>query len=377
MKKIRCVILRGGTSKGVYLREEDLPTNAEERKKTILRIFGSPDKRQIDGLGGADALTSKMAIIGKSEMPDCDVDYLFGQVSIDEPSIHTRGICGNITSGVGPFAVDEGLVEAVEPFTTVRIFNRNTNKRIIATVPVKDGRAMTEGDYAIAGVPGTGARITLDFSDASGAITGKLLPTGHTIDQLQVKGVGTIPVSIVDCCQVQVFVRPEDVGMTGRETPFEIDADAALLNRLEQVRGTAAAMLGFCSSPEEARHVTANSPHLVIARKAEDYCSYLDQTPVRAEEIDLMARMMFMQKTHKTYAGTGSMCTAVASLIDGTLIHEVCRPEAEKAGCVRIGHPAGVIEVEAAVEQENGISVVKKVGISRTARRIMDGFVYI
>ena len=276
MKKIRCVILRGGTSKGVYFREEDLPKDPEERKRTILRVFGSPDKRQIDGLGGADALTSKTAIVGMSKRDDCDVDYTFGQVSIDTPNIFTKGICGNITSGVGPFAIDEGLVKAVEPETVVRIFNTNTNRIITERVPVRNGRALTEGDYEIAGVPGKGAKVSLDFSNSVGAITGKLLPTGNVLDTIEVKGNGKVEVSIVDCCQVQVFIRPEDVGMTGLETPYEIDANADLLERLEAVRGTVAALIGLCSSPEEARKVSGNSPHLVLPHIAQDYRSYLN-----------------------------------------------------------------------------------------------------
>jgi len=377
MEKVRCVILRGGTSKGVYFRDEDLPKDPEARKNTILRVFGSPDKRQIDGLGGADALTSKVAVVGKSKRDDCDVDYTFGQVSIDTPNIYTKGICGNITSGVGSFAIDEGLVKAVEPETTVKIYNTNTKRIIIEKVPVHNGVAVTEGDYQIAGVPGSGAKVSLDFSDSAGAITGKLLPTGNVVETIEVKGIGSLQVSIVDCCQVQVFVRPEDVGMTGLETPYKIDANEALLERLESVRGTVAAMIGLCSTPKDARIVSGNSPHLVLPHKAQDYRSYLEDTMVYAQDIDFVARMMFMQKTHKTYAGTGAMCTAVASLIDGTLINRICKPEAQNAGCVHIGHPAGVMTIEAEVGMENGAPAVKKVGISRTARRIMEGFVYI
>lgn len=377
MKKIRCVIQRGGTSKGVFFRAEDLPCDEAERTRVILRAFGSPDKRQIDGLGGADALTSKAAIIGKSSREECDVEYTFCQVSIDTPQVFTKGICGNITSGVGPFAIDEGLVSPVEPETTVRIFNTNTKRIILARVPVRDGRALYEGEYAIAGVPGTGARISLDFSDSSGAITGKLFPTGRLRDSIEVPGIGTLEVSIVDCCQVQVFVRPEDIGLTGLEKPADIDGDPALLERLEMIRGTAAAMIGLCERPEDARNVTGNSPHLVLPHVPVSYDSYLDGTTIEAASVDIMARMMFMQKTHKTYAGTGAMCTAVASLIPGTVIYDYCRKEAAQKGVVRIGHPAGVMEIEAKVGTQNGLPTVNTVGLSRTSRRIMEGYVYV
>lgn len=377
MGKVRCVIQRGGTSKGVFFRAEDLPCDESERKRIILRAFGSPDKRQIDGLGGADALTSKAAIIGKSTKDGCDVDYTFCQVSIDTPQVFTKGICGNITSGVGPFAIDEGLVSPVEPETTVRIFNTNTKRIILARVPVREGKALYEGDYVIAGVPGTGARISLDFSDSAGAITGNLFPTGRLRDVIDVEGIGKLEVSVVDCCQVQVFVRPEDIGLTGLERPADIDGDPALLERLEMIRGTVAAMIGLCERPEDARYVTGNSPHLVLPHVPVSYSSYLDDAAVEADAIDVMARMMFMQKTHKTYAGTGAMCTAVASLIPGTIIHEYCRKEAAQKGVVRIGHPAGVMEIEAKVGTQNGVPTVRKVGISRTSRRIMEGYVYV
>jgi 2-methylaconitate cis-trans-isomerase PrpF len=188
MSMLRCVIMRGGTSKAVFLRENDLPKDKALRDKIILSVFGSPDVRQIDGLGGADVLTSKLAIIGPSSRSDADVDYLFAQVGIDKPVVDYKGNCGNISSAVGPFAIDEGLVRANEPMTTVRINQVNTNRLIVAEVPVIKGKAAVEGELAIDGVPGTGAPITLDFSDTAGSVTGKLLPTGNVKDKITVRG---------------------------------------------------------------------------------------------------------------------------------------------------------------------------------------------
>lgn len=377
IQKIRCVIMRAGTSKGVFLHESDLPTDKQDRTEVILKIFGSPDLRQIDGLGGADPLTSKVAIIAPSDCEDYDVRYTYGQVAIDQPIIHTKGICGNISSGVGPFAIDEGLVKAKEPITSVRIYNTNTDKIFVAEVPVCNGRAAVYGDYAIAGVPGTGAQIDMDFSKTAGAVTGKLLPTGNTIDEINVEEIGKIDVSVVDCSTVEVFIRAKDVGLTGIETPSEIDQNPGLLERLERIRGTAACLLGFCSEPEKARLETANSPHLVIVSPVQRYISYLDGSVINTDDIDIVARLIFMQKTHKTYAGTGSFCTAVASLINGTIANEVYAAGSHRGELVRIGHPVGIIEVTAAIEKTTYGFNVKRCGISRTARRIMDGWVYI
>jgi len=187
---IRCTIMRGGTSKGIFLHRNDLPQDPVLRDKVIMRIFGAPDPREIDGIAGAELLTSKLALIGPSTRPDCDVDYLFGQVSMVEPMIDYKSNCGNVSSAVGPFAIDEGMVDAVEPITKVRIHQVNTGKVIIAEVPVKDGRAVVEGKHRIDGVPGTGAKIILDWADAAGSLTGKLLPTGKVVYTLKVEGEG-------------------------------------------------------------------------------------------------------------------------------------------------------------------------------------------
>ncbi len=377
MKRIRCTVMRGGTSKGVYILENELPADSELRKKVILAIFGSPDKRQIDGLGGADPLTSKLAIVGPSRRSDADVSYTYAQVAINEPNIYTRGICGNISSGVGPFSIDEGLVKAVEPVTTVRIFNTNTGKIFIAEVPTVGGKAAVEGDYEISGVPGTGAKVTLDFSQTAGAITGKLLPTGNVKDKLVVKGVGELTVSIVDLSTVEVYFRAEDIGLTGTESPDDVDQNPELRDKLETIRGTAAAKIGMVSSPEAARKESGNTPHLVFVSEATNYTNHLTREVIEEKEIDFVARMMYMQIMHKTYAGTGLLCTGVAAMIDGTVINDVIHRGTTESGVLRIGHPGGIAPVEVKVEKRNGNYIVQRIAIGRTARRIMEGYVFV
>jgi len=219
--KIRTVIMRGGTSRGIFFWDEDLPADPEARTWAILAAFGSPDSygRQIDGLGGATSLTSKAAIISRSTQPGIDVNFTFGQVSIDKPLIDMRGNCGNISSAVGPYALDEGLITCQEPLTQVRFLNTNTGKVTVAHVPSRNGRFEPEGEYALPGVPGTGSKIVLDFLDPSGAVTGKLFPTGRVRDVLAVPGVGEIEVSIVDAANPLVFCRCEDIGLSGQEMP--------------------------------------------------------------------------------------------------------------------------------------------------------------
>lgn len=242
--RVRCAIIRGGTSKGVFLMENQVPADPAARDKFILRLFGSPDQRQIDGLGGANSLTSKVCIIGPSTRSDADVDYTFGQVSIVAAVIDWKGNCGNLSSAVGPFAIDEGLVKAVEPITTVRIHNTNTKKLIIARVPVKDGVALSNGNYAIPGVPGTGARIDLEFQDPGGSVTGRILPTGNPRDLVKVDGT-EFNVSIVDAGNPVVFMLAEELGLMGTELPTHVEGMPEVLQTLEKVRSVVAEMIGI------------------------------------------------------------------------------------------------------------------------------------
>lgn len=355
--------------------ENDLPQSQEDRDRIILAAYGSPDVRQIDGLGGADVLTSKLAIIGPPSRPDCDVDYLFGQVSFQQPFIDYKGNCGNISSAVGPFAVDMGLVKAVEPVTTVRIHLLNTGNVIVAEVPVKDGRARVEGDCIIDGVPGSGARITLDFSDTQGALTGKLLPTGNVKDRIDI-GENSYEVSIVDLGNPLVFIRAEDLGMTGTETPAEIERNLPLMEKIEEIRGAVAAKIGLVEHPEEAASKSPYIPFFSIVSKPADYTCYNGKF-VSADEVDLVARLLFMLKMHKTYPGTGTVCTGAAAKIPGTIPWEILHESDRDPSVIRIGHPAGVIQVEAETIEKGGEIRVTRAAFYRTARKLMDGVVYV
>ncbi|MEX2643403.1 MAG: PrpF domain-containing protein [Acetobacterales bacterium] len=379
---VRCVILRGGTSKGVYLRAADLPSDPAARDKAILGIFGSPDKRQIDGLGGADPLTSKVCVVGpppadKPHAKDAQLTYTFGQVEIDHPEVDYRSLCGNLTSGVGAYALWERLVEPVEPVTSVRIYNTNLDRMLTVDVPVKDGVPQEAGDYAIPGVPGTGARLQVDFADTAGGTTGALLPTGNPTDRLDVPGVGIIEVSLVDIGNAHVFVRAADLGLTGTETAAEIDADRDLVEKLERIRGAGAAAMGMIDNPAMSRDETPATPLIGMIAPAQDYENVLGGGTVKASQCDFVSRLMFMQQMHKTYAGTSTVCTGVASRISGTIVHEACRSETLENLTVRIGHPAGVIETETRVALHGNDYAVERATLGRTARRIMEGTVFV
>jgi len=369
--RLPCCIMRGGTSKAVFLKKNHLPVDPARRDAVILEVFGSPDVRQIDGLAGADPLTSKLAIIGPSTRPDADVDYTFGQVSIDRPFVDYTGNCGNISSAVGPFAIDEGLVKVTEPVTRVRIHNTNTGKLLMADVQVQDGFAKVQGDCKIDGAPGTGAEILLDFSDTTGSSTGKLLPTGKPMDRMETSR-GVIDVSIVDVANPMVFVRAKDVNMKGTETPKEINGNADLLTYLEEIRGRAAVLCGMAKDPKDALTNSPAFPMLAFVCPPQDYTAFNTGQTIKASQVDMVSRLMFMQVLHKAYAGTGTCCTGAAMKIPGTIAHEAT-PGADNKTALRIGHPSGVIEVHA--DFQGGKLV--RCAFARTARRLMDGYAYL
>ena len=371
-RQLRCVIMRGGTSKAVFLREADIPAEPEARKRVILAIYGSPDTRQIDGLGGADPLTSKLAIIGPPRRADTHLTYTFGQVEIGHPEIDWRSLCGNISAAVGAFAVYEGMVTPTAPITVVRAYNTNLERVLSIEVPVENGRPLERGDYTVPGVPGSGARILIDFADTAGGATGRLLPTGNAVDTLEVPGFGPLEVSLVDIGNAHVFLRARDVGLAGTETAAEIDAKSHLRTLLERIRGLAAERMGMIGDAARSAQDTPATPLLAMVSPPAEYCSALAGGSVAAEAVDLVSRLMFMQQMHKTYAGTSTVCTGVAARLAGTLVQQVARPHNRTA--IRIGHPAGVIETESEIGPDGQ---VLRATLGRTARRILEGYVFV
>lgn len=377
MSAYRVVIQRGGTSKGIFIKRNELPTDPAKRDKVIRKIFGSPDRRQIDGLGGADVLTSKLAVIGPSTHPDADVDYTFAQVSFDADLVDYGGNCGNISAGVAPFAIDEGMVEAVEPITKVRIHQTNTNCILIAEVEVNNGKASVEGDCHIDGVPGTGSRILLNFYDTVGSTTGKLLPTGNAVDLLDVEGYGEFPVSIIDAGNVVVFIKAEKLGMKGNESAQVIEGNKGLMDKIEAIRSAAAVKIGMAETRQEATDRSAYVPFFAIISKPQDYISGTDERVVKADEMEVTARLIFMHHMHKTYPGTGTVATGAAARIPGSIVNSVMSDEAKKKTKIRIGHPGGVIPVISKVSEQNDELKFTELTYERTSRRIMEGMVYV
>lgn len=376
-KTVRCSIVRGGTSKAIFIMENQLPQDPVLREKTILSLYGSPDLRQIDGLGGSDLLTSKLAVIGPPSRPDADVDYTFGQVSIDEAFVEFNSNCGNISAGVGPYAIHCGLVRAVEPVTTVRIHLVNLNKIMVAQVPVVNGEPAVDGDFAIDGVPGTGAKIALDWSDVVGGTTGKLLPTGNPMDTIELDG-KAYHISIVDAGTISVFVHAAELGMTGVETPQSIEANKELCTLLESVRGKACELIGLVDDYRDAVKKTPYLPFICPVTEAVDYTCF-NGTKVEKEQIDFAARLFNMgHLVNKTYAGSGTVCTGVAARIEGSVVNNLLSGKAKGRKTLCFGHSSGRIPVESTLSKdENGKWHVECVNIFRTARVLMDGCAYV
>ena len=377
-KKIPCVVMRGGTSRALFFKEDELPKDPEVRGKAIMAAFGSPDPngRQIDGLGGATSTTSKVAIISRREGEPNAVNYWFGQVSVTDALIDVKGNCGNISSAVGPFAIDEGLVDQIEePYTTVRVFNTNTNKYIVERVLVENGKSKVDGDFVIAGIPGSGAKISMEFSQPGGAVTGKLLPTGNPTDELETEGFGIFTVSIVDAANPLVFVKAKDLGISGVELPAQVDSNPELLRKLESIRSAAAVKIGLASNCTEATKKSPALPKMAFVSPPCDYTSVPGFT-VKESEIDLVARIMSMGKLHNAYAITGAICTASAAKVPGSVVWEVTPEESRTSPEVRMGHPTGIVPIE--IEMSEGSELLVEKGVAfRTARRLMEGMVFV
>ncbi len=363
---VDCAIIRGGTSKGVFLPRLALPSDEAELEQFLLALMGSPDPRQIDGLGGADLLTSKVAMIGPPSIDDADLDYTFAQVSITKAQVNTDMNCGNISAAVGVYAIEHGYVDPVSPLTTVRVHNTNTHKVFVATVPVAEGRPLVEGDCQVDGVPGTGAEILLDYRETVGSVTGKLLPTGSTVDEVDVPLVGTVPVSIVDIANLCVLARASDLGFEPGEIPsFPSDTQIAKVDSLQRA---VARMLGV---PEGGL-----VPIPVLLEDAHSYSTVVGDGQVRMEEIDFVAQVIGGQPLalHKAFPGTASVTVAVAAKLPGTLAY-LGDGSAEE---VRIGHPTGrnVVMANVSMDEAGGL-VVQKAAYTRTARKLMEGKAFV
>lgn len=371
--KIPAVYMRGGTSKGVFLHARDVPAERAERDKLLLRLLGSPDPyaKQIDGLGGATSSTSKVVLISPSQREDCDVDYLFGQVGISENVIDWSGNCGNLSGAVGPYAVSEGLVPAVEGTTVVRIWQANLRQRIVAHVPVRDGQVLEEGAFREDGVPFTGAEVRLEFLDDSKAA---VLPTGQAQQVLVVPELGELRVSLVSAGNPTVFLRADALGLTGKELPESFNRDAKLLAKLEAIRAHGAVAMGLAASAEEATAKRPATPKIAWVAKPAGYRTTSGRD-VGRDEIDVLARIVSMGKLHHAFTGTGSIALAVAAALPGTVVSEVARTLPGVP--TRIGHSAGVLAVGATVKEERKRWVMEKALLSRSARRLMSGWVHV
>ncbi len=374
--RIPATYMRGGTSKGVFFLAGNLPADRAARERVLLRVMGSPDRygKQIDGMGGASSSTSKIVIIGKSARADSDVDYLFGQVSIDRPVIDWSGNCGNLTSAVGPFAIEQGLVAApADGAATVRIWQANIGKRIIAHVPMRGGEVLEEGDFELDGVTFPAAEIALEFLDPGE--TGAMFPTGNKIDRLSVPGSGDVEATLINAGLPTIFIDAATIGLTGAELQADVNANQALLDRAEAIRVAGAVAMRLAPTAQEvyARRLL-HSPKLAFVAPPRDYTASSGK-PVPAASIDLLARIFSMGPLHHAMTGTGAVAIATAAAIPGTLVNRIAPPRQD--GRIRFGHPSGTLGVGAEAEQHGGEWLVTKVLMSRSARRLMEGWVRI
>jgi 2-methylaconitate cis-trans-isomerase PrpF len=374
---IPAVFMRGGTSKAIMFHARDLPPDRVEWDALFTAAMGSPDPygRQLNGMGGGVSSLSKVCVLAPSEREDADVDYTFAQVLIQESRVDYRGNCGNMSSAVGPFAVDEGLVRPNGDSATVRIYNTNTKKIIHGTFPLEEGRARYDGDLAIPGVGGTGAPVRLDFIEPGGATTGRLLPTGRARDRVEVPGFGTVEASLVDAANAAVFIRAADIGLSGTELPDALEARPDILQLLNEIRIRASVLMGIAPDLEAARLVSSVPYIGFVSPPAE--ARMLSGEVIQGTDFDLAVRIISNGQPHRALPLTGSLCTAVAARIAGTVVAEALSPAAGGAGPVRLGMPSGVLTVAADVVQEGGVWQARSGSFYRTARRLFDGRVWV
>lgn len=381
--KIPATYMRGGTSKGVFFRLQDLPASCqvpgEARDKLFMRVIGSPDpySAHIDGMGGATSSTSKCVILSQSSVLDHDVDYLYGQVSIDKAFVDWSGNCGNLSTAAGAFAIHAGLVDPARipdnGTAVVRIWQANIQKTIIAHVPVVNGQVQESGDFELDGVTFPAAEIVLEFMDPSddGEEGGSMFPTGNLVDDLEVPGVGTFKATMITAGIPTVFVNAADIGYTGTELREQINTDPEALKRFEAIRVAGALRMGLIKTPEEALK-RQHTPKIAFVAPPTDYVASSGKT-IQANEIDLLVRALSMGKLHHAMMGTGAVAIGTAAAIPGTLVNLAAGGGERQA--VRFGHPSGTLRVGAEAKQVNGTWTVTKAIMSRSARILMEGWV--
>ena len=382
--RIPATYMRGGTSKGVFFRLEDLPPQAQQpgaaRDALLMRVIGSPDPyaQHIDGMGGASSSTSKCVIISPSNRPGHDVDYLYGQVAIGEALVDWSGNCGNLSSAVGPFAIANGFIppeRLQDGLVEVRIWQANIGKTILARVPVQGGQVVEGGDFMLDGVAFPAAEIVLEFIDPSdeGDDGGAMFPTGNVVDTLDVPGVGQLEATLISAGIPTVFVNAADIGLTGSELQKDINADAQKLAMFEAIRTAGALRMGLIQSPQEAAR-RQHTPKVAFVAPPVDYTASSGQC-IAAADIDLNVRALSMGKLHHAMMGTASVAIATAAAVPGTLVNRAAGSGQRESVC--FGHPSGSLRVGAAVENASGPWTVKKAVMSRSARVLMSGWVHV
>ncbi|CBW76469.1 FldA protein (plasmid) [Mycetohabitans rhizoxinica HKI 454] len=381
--KIPATYMRGGTSKGVFFRLQDLPGPAQQpgavRDALLLRVVGSPDPygKQIDGMGGATSSTSKTVILSRSERPDHDVDYLFGQVAIDRPFVDWSGNCGNLSAAVGPFAISHGLVDASriprDGIATVRIWQANIGKTIIAHVPIVNGAVQETGDFELDGVTFPAAEVPLEFMDPSSDDEGggSMFPTGNLVDELDIPGIGVLQATMINAGIPTIFIEAEALGYNGTELQDAINGDAGALAKLEIVRAHGALRMGLISCIDEIA-TRQHTPKLAFVARPADYVAS-NGKQVAASDIDLLVRAMSMGKLHHAMMGTAAVAIGAAAAVPGTLVNRAAGGGERHA--VRFGHPSGTLRVGAEASRVNGEWIVTKALMSRSARVLMEGSV--
>ncbi len=383
--KIPATYLRGGTSKGVFFRLEDLPEPARvpgaARDALLLRVIGSPDPygKQTDGMGGATSSTSKTVIIAKSSSPEHDVDYLFGQVSIDKPFVDWSGNCGNLSAAVGPYAISNGFIDASriprDGIATVRIWQANIGKTIVAHVPMTDGQVQETGDFELDGVTFPAAEVQLEFMDPADDDGGdaSMFPTGNLVDDLDVPGVGTLKATMINAGIPTVFINAKDIGYTGTELQSALNSDDKALAMFETIRAHGALRMGLISSLEEAA-TRQHTPKVAFVAEPADYEASSGKQ-IAAGDIDLLVRALSMGKLHHAMMGTAAVAIGAAAAVPGTLVNLAAGGGEREA--VRFGHPSGTLRVGAQAARDNGAWTVQKAIMSRSARVLMEGWVRI